>query len=207
MLGLDLIALGRKNRLQWRFFYGRIFIMATPKAGIAWKAFTVADKTYDLSHLHPTTQTLAIPAKGNAPERHLSLAVSYSLHCFTRRSKEDESVPNESWYSDDREQRVFDEIRWQLSFHLPAIVSTLESRRCLHTGHEEFVTVSIIHEGRELEYAVFFTVSKGKKSGADLNLFINSAHERTEPLKYTKPIRFQFIALNRYLNKPIKSPV
>lgn len=177
------------------------------KSGIAWKAFTLGQRTYDLSHLHPSTQTLHIPAKGTAPERHLALAISYSLHCFTRRLKEDEQVADEYWYSDDREQRIFDEFRWHLSQHLPAIIDTLPERKCLHTGREEFVTVQVLHEDRELEYAVFFTVTKGKKSGADLNVFINSAHERIEPLKYTKPIRFQFIALNRFLNKPIKPPV
>ena len=172
--------------------------MATSKGGIEWEAFTLADKTYDLSHLHPTTQTLTISAKGTHPERHLTLAISYSLHCFTRRSKAEEPVPDELWYSDDREQRVFDELRWQLSLHLPDIINSLPERKCLHTGREEFVTVQVLHEGRELEYAVFFTVT---------NVFINSAHERTEPLRYTKPIRFQFIVLNRFLNKPIKPPV
>lgn len=180
--------------------------MPVLRVGIAWHPITVGEQTYDLSHLHPSEQALHIPAKQKSPERHLSLAVSYSLHCFTRRSKEGEQVPDELWYSDSREQRVFDETRWRLSFYLPDIVETLDQRRCLHTGHEEFVTVQVIHEGRELDYAVFFTVSKGKKSGADINLFINSAHERTEPLRHTKPIKFRFIVLNRFLNKPIKPP-
>lgn len=180
--------------------------MDKSKNGIAWLAFTLSEKVYELNHLHPSTKNLVIPTKGNMPERKLTLAVSYSLHCFTRRIKEGEVVSNELWYSDSRESRVFDENRWKLSFHLPQIISTLEKRKCLHTGREEFVTVQIVHEGVELEYAVFFTVTKSNKSGIDLNLFINSAHERTEPLRYTKPIRFQFIALNRYLRKPIKPP-
>lgn len=177
------------------------------RSGIAWNAFTLADKTYDLSHLHPTEQLLHIPARGKAVERNFTIAISYSLHCFTRRVKEGEQILDDLWYRDDREKRVFDETRWQLSFHLPEIVTTLDNRRCLHTGREEFVTVQILHEGKNLEYAVFFTISKGKKSGADLNLFVNSAHERTAVLKYTKPIRFQFIVLNRYLNKPIKQQI
>jgi len=40
--------------------------------------------------------------------------------------------------------------------------------------------------------------------GADLNLFINSAHERIDALKYKKPIRFFIILLNRLLGKPIR---
>lgn len=66
----------------------------------------------------------------------------------------------------------------------------------MHTGREEFVTLEVLHQGRVFDYAVFFTVTKVKKAeGAHLNLFVNSAHERHDPLKYKKPIAFKFILL------------
>lgn len=71
---------------------------------------------------------------------------------------------------------------------------------------QAFVAPQVLHEGRQFEYAVFFSITKGGKSGANLNLFVNSAHERTEAIKYKKPIRFHFILLNRYMGKTIKPP-
>lgn len=90
---------------------------------------------------------------------------------------------------------------------LPEIVRTLQQRRCLHTVSEEFVTIEVVHKGRTFDYAVFFTVSKAKKAeGAEINLFINSAHERFNELVYKKPISFNIILINKYLNREIKKP-
>ncbi|MFW6346810.1 MAG: hypothetical protein ACOC0M_10845 [Halomonas sp.] len=93
-----------------------------------------------------------------------------------------------------------------MSQQLPGIIETLGQRRCLHTGREEFVTLKMIQWGREIDYAVFFTVSKARKSQADLNLFVNSAHERYNRLKHTKPIKFDVILVNRFRNRPITPP-
>lgn len=176
-------------------------------SGIAWEPHQQAGQTYDLTHLHPKLLEITIPASGKNAERNLRIAVSYSLHCFARSELPDELVPADSWCSDSRERRVFDVDRWHLSTRLPAIIASLEKRRCLHTGREEFVTIEIIENGRKFDYAVFFTVSRaGKGKGADLNLYVNSAHERTDKLVYTKPISFHFILLNRYLGRDIKPP-
>lgn len=180
--------------------------MGKPTSGLAWYNHMMGEEVFNLEHLHPTLWEITIPAKGKNPERNLMVSVSYSLHCFTRREKEDETVAEDAWYSDSRESRVFDGERWALSKYLPEIIATLEKRRCLHTKHEEFVTVEILHEERTIEYAVFFTVTKSGKAGVDLNLFVNSAYERAESIKHKKPIRFHVILLNRYLGKVIKPP-
>jgi hypothetical protein len=181
--------------------------MPKPISGLAWEKHCMNGQEYALDHLHPYPWEIVIPSKDGKPDRCLQVLVSYSLHCFTRRPKDGEAIPDDAWYSDSRESRVFDVLRWELSKYLPDIITSLEQRRCLHTGREEFVTVEVLHEGRQFEYAVFFSVTKGGKSGANLNLFVNSAHERTEAIKYKKPIRFHFILLNRYMGKPIKPPV
>jgi hypothetical protein len=180
--------------------------MPKPISGLAWEQHIMDGLEYALNHLHPHEWEVTIPAKDGKPARCLQIMVSYSLHCFTRRPKDGEEIPDAAWYSDSRESRVFDVVRWELSKYLPDIITTLEQRRCLHTGREEFVTVEMLHEGRHFDYAVFFTVTKARKSGADLNLFVNSAHERVEAIKYKKPIRFHVILLNRHLGKPIKLP-
>lgn len=181
--------------------------MGRPTSGIAWEPHTMGGEVYCLDHLHPWQWAVTIPSKPPSPERLLLLAVSYSLHCFTRQAAPGEVVPDDGWYADSRERRVFDPRRWALSKRLPEIIASLESRRCLHSGREEFLTVEVIEEGRRFDYVMFFTVTKsGKGKGADLNLFINSAHERTDAIRYKKPVRLHFILLNRYLGKPLHAP-
>lgn len=181
--------------------------MGKPTVGIAWKAITIGGQVYDLSHLHPHIWEVTIPGKDEKPDLVLKVNVTYGLHCFARDALPGEQVALDRWYSDSREKRVFCDLRWAVSKQLPGIVSTLADRRCMHTGREEFVTLDVVHQGRTFEYAVFFTVTKAKKAdGVDLNLFVNSAHERYDPLQYKKPISFKFILLNRYQGKEIKVP-
>jgi len=187
--------------------------MGKPTSGLAWRPITIEGTTYDLAHLHPYIWEVVIPGKEATgkqpaqPERKLRVNVSFGLHCFARDRLPGEEVNADRWYADNRERRVFCFDRWELSRQLPGIIATLAERRCMHTGREEFVTLEVPLNGRTLEYAVFFTVTKaGKATQADLNLFVNSAHERFDPLKYTKPIRFHFILLNRYQGKEIKPP-
>lgn len=181
--------------------------MGKPTSGIAWKATIVGGVTYDMSHLHPHLWEVTIPGKDGKPDLVLKVNVSYSLHCFAREKLPGEMVSSDYWYQDTREKRVFCLQRWELSKQVPGIVATLGERRCMHTGQEEFVTLEVVHQGRTFEYAVFFTVTKALKAeGVHLNLFVNSAHERYDPLVYKKPISFKFILLNRYMGKEIKRP-
>ncbi|MCK0769365.1 hypothetical protein [Chromohalobacter canadensis] len=166
----------------------------------------MAGEVFDLSHLHPYETEYVVPAKGSNPERRFKVSVSFGLHCFTKTSDDVAAVPDDGWYADNRERRAFCHERWKLSKMLPGIIETLDSRKCLHTGREEFITIEVVVDGRQFDYAVFFLVTKGGKSGADLNLFVISAHERYNALRYKKPIRFHVILMNRYQGKPIKVP-
>lgn len=181
--------------------------MAQRATGIAWEPFQHHEgEAYCLEHLHPQCVEYVIPPAKNAPERRFQVAVSYGLHCFTRNQKEGEVVHEAGWYADSREKRVFCLERWQLSKMLPEVVRTLGGRKCLHTGREEFVTLKVVEGERTFDYAIFFILSKSSAQGIDMNLFIVSAHERFNALKYTKPIRFGIILMNRYQGKKIKPP-
>ena len=180
--------------------------MGRPTAGIAWRPHSVGEKFYELDHLHPYDRELVIASKGDYPERRFQIHISFGLHCFTRKPDPGERDPLAGWYSDSRETRVFCPERWEVSKQLPDIIDSLGQRKCFHTKGEEFVTLKMVHGGRKFEYAVFFTVSKARKNEADLNLFVNSAHERHDPLKHNKPVRFNLILMNRYQGKPIKRP-
>lgn len=161
----------------------------------------------ELDHLHLLMWEVTIPAKAPNPERVLKIVVSYSMHCFTRKPSTDEIVSAEADYSDSQEMRIFDSGRWASYKRLPSIIADLEKSRCFHSGREEFITTEIVENDRKYEYAVFFTVTKTiKTQGADLNLFVNSAHVRTDALKHKKPIKFSIILLNRFLGRTIRPP-
>ena len=109
-------------------------------------------------------------------------------------------------YSDSRETRVFDFVRYELSKQLPQIIQSLDKRKCYHTGKGNYFTVDIQDVG---EYDVYFKVARSSKRGS-LTLFVQSAyvrdqnHAENRPRK--KPIRFSIIAYNTLMGKGIKQP-
>jgi hypothetical protein len=113
-------------------------------------------------------------------------------------------------YGDDREIRVFDFVRYELSKRLPAIIDGLPQRKCYHTGKGNFFSVEIVRgDGTVVEYDAFFTASRSSFRGK-INLFVQSAYVRdaeyasSRPAK--KPIGFYVILFNTLNNKPIKTP-
>jgi hypothetical protein len=109
---------------------------------VHWKPFIFGGRTYDLSHLHPRTCRYEQPAKGNKPARTYTVDVIFSLHCFTRSLLDGEDVDKGLLYADDREKRVFDFQRYELSKHLPAIIESLDQRKCFQTGNDNFSLLS-----------------------------------------------------------------
>ena len=103
-----------------------------------WKPFQFCGKIYDLAHLHPRSVTYEQPATGNAPARVYRVDVIFGLHCFTRGRDLDVTRENALLYRDDRETRVFDFVRYELSKRLPEIVEGLAQRKCYHTGRGNF---------------------------------------------------------------------
>jgi len=174
-----------------------------------WKPFNFEEKTYDLTHLHPIEVQFTQEAKGEKPAITYAVDVLFGLHCFTRGAKADERPDNILLYSDSRETRIFDFHRYELSKSLPAIVQELVRCKCYHTGYKNFLTVVLADdEGKEVEYEIYFTVSKSARRGR-LNLFIQSAYTRDEEHKNRpnrKPIRFAIILFNTLHDRPIREP-
>lgn len=113
-------------------------------------------------------------------------------------------------YGDDRETRIFDFVRYELSKRLPEIIEGLGQRKCYHTGEGNFFSVEIIQEnGRVIEYDIFFVASRSSLKGK-INLSVQSAYIRdaeyasSRPVK--KPIGFFVILFNTLNNKPIHTP-
>jgi len=132
------------------------------------------------------------------------------LHCFTR--VRGQNVPHESalLYGDDRETRVFDFVRYELSKQLPEIIKGLARRKCYHTGKGNFFSIEITRRDREvLEYDIFFVASRSSMKGK-INLFVQSAYLRDENYASNrperKPIGFFVILFNTLNNKTIRAP-
>jgi hypothetical protein len=113
-------------------------------------------------------------------------------------------------YADSREVRLFDKQRYTHSLRLPEVIRSIGECRCFHTGHDNFFTVELIDaEGEQLEYTVYFKLSRAPSKGR-LNLYVQSAYvqdgtpqARPRP---RKPIRFSVIAYNVAVGKVIKVP-
>jgi hypothetical protein len=176
-----------------------------------WRSFAYQGTVYDLSHLHPFEWTYVLPAKGDKPERHYPFDVTFGLHTFTKGMADSATVEQALIYRDSREAREFDFDRYEFSKRLPDIARTLGTRKCRHTRHGNFYTIDLIDEsGVKRSYEVYFAVSRSGKRKGRLNLFIQSAYERTQHHgtrpKQKPPIGFHVIAHNTLNNKPIKAP-
>lgn len=173
-----------------------------------WRPFTHQDVTYDLSHLDPFEWRYTAKASGKRPERTYKFHVTFSMHCFTRNPKDGEQITTDSWYEGPKEKRVFCFDRYELSHQLPEIIKSTGNRVCWHTHHGNFFTVELTtKEGEEVEYEVYFDVTRATRRGW-LHLIVQSAYVRTEEYKSTRPrkrkIRLDVIAYNRQQGKPIK---
>lgn len=150
------------------------------------------------------------PARRDKPERVYSVNVNYSLHCFTRSLVDGEVADPTKYYSDDRETRIFDERRYELSLRLPSIIDDLMSFKCFHTGRGNFFTVRILDEqGSRVEYEIYFTASRSSNRGI-VNLFVQSAYVRDQAHQ-NRPrrrpaIRFDIILHNVLNNREIREP-
>ena len=140
------------------------------------------------------------------PARTYNTQVIYSLHCFTR-GKKDEDSNKSLYYSDLRECRVFDFLRYELSKQLPEIIESLINRQCYHTGKGNFLVVEILNKnGDRYNYEIYFKLNRSPKG--ILTLHIQSAYSKpiheSNPKK--KKIGFHVILFNTSIDKPIKQP-
>ena len=165
-----------------------------------WLPFTSGDAVYDLVHLHPQQRCFTVQPKTGASIE-LKVNISFSFHCFT--SSEVDAVSGSLIFPDPdkREVRYFDLQRYQLSQELLLkMIGTIEKRPLWRTDSEEFFSVEINHQGRKIDYTVFFEVGRAKKNlNHDLWLYVRSAYPKEQsPAKQDRVIRFETILLKSY---------
>lgn len=150
------------------------------------------------------------PAKDDLPARAYKVDVVFGLHCFTHGRKEDGATEAALSYGDNREVRIFDFVRYELSKRLPEIIEGLGRRKCFHTGKGNFFTIEIAQrDGCMVEYDVFFAASRSVTKGR-IDLRVQSAYVRDKNhasnRPATKPIGFYVILFNTLHNKAITAP-
>ncbi len=173
-----------------------------------WNKFSYKGKVYSLEHLHPFEFKFLQKATKGKEEKEYIFEVYFSNHCFTRGIEKEEAVDKDLLFKTQKETRIISFGRYELSKNLPKIIKDLENRKCYHTNHFSFFTVEIIDENNnKIDYEIYFDVKKVKKNR--LKLYVRSAYVRTESYqcgqpKRKKAIKFEIIAYNTFVKKPIK---
>jgi hypothetical protein len=151
----------------------------------------------DVSHLAARAIEYIVPAGKGTPERKYRVQVSYSNHCWTRGEVDGDG--NKTG------RRVFDQVRYDLSKQLPAIIGDLVNRKCSFALDRNFFTVDIQGVG---EYEVYFIVAKNV--AGEITLHVQSAYVRDDNRILDRPrwrtIRFSVILFNVMRNKPTNPP-
>lgn len=174
-----------------------------------WLPFNHGGIAYDLSHLYPCTLEYRRPSEGDKAAEVYKVEVTYTLHCFTRELKPEETYDSNLICSDGYESRVFDFRRYELSKLLPAIIQALPDRKPYHNkNRRNFFTVELVTENAStVEYDIFFKVKK--KAKGRLEMIIETAFVRDPGYESTrpdgKPIRFWIILHNTLNNKKIST--
>lgn len=171
--------------------------------GVNWSAGLMRwmphnDKTgrsFPLSHLHPFRYEVDLAAQNGHPARVVTIHVGFGLHCFTKKV-EPGDCPTER-YSDDREHRTFDYVRYELSKKLGNLARTLEQRHCSFAKDENFLTVDVTEQdGSIVRYGVFFNLKRWQAQGRDAVLVvIQSAYPLDPAIAEPGKGRIRFKAL------------
>lgn len=165
-----------------------------------WKEFSRNDQTFDLSHLDARKIQFKHPER----EEQYTIFFTISNHAFTRSVGEDEQVPLDEIYPYPKDRRVFDDVRYNLSRHLPQIIETLPEQFCYHGGHSRYCSCKLKDEdGNEINYQVVYRV--WKKSGK-MRFHIESAYPRPDGIGRVKKVSFWVICHNLLRGKPMPKP-
>ena len=175
-----------------------------------WNDFTYSGTVYDLTHLHPFEHRYEHTLTGGQVQV-FKCHVIFSMHCFTRDLEDGDNYTAELIYPYDKDHRLFDFSRYELSKQLPDIIRSLNQRPCWHTNHNTFFTIEITdQDGQTKDYEIYFSVAKASRKGSWLNIYVHSAYVRDKEHGGSQPkkrkIRFIVIAHNKQKGKPIKKP-
>jgi hypothetical protein len=178
----------------------------TVKEISCWRPFVLDGIKYDLSHLNAHEVEYTEERKDNSPIKY-KFIVTYSFHCFAddKQKNLSEEEKHKLMYHAPKDSRPFDFKRYNLSFQLPKIISSLgdEGVSCFHADHGNYATYRIDDKKENaINYRVVFKAFRDEKK---LRLHVVSAFP---PIKEygEKKIKFLVIAYNLLKGKPSKKP-
>lgn len=160
----------------------------------------VLNSTYDLSHLIDCE----IPYKTELKNKqvvNLTLGLSYSCHCYSRKPLKGETFFPSDIVMDGKSLRIFSSYRYHLSKNLPRIFKELFDpnnyrQKVFTTQFHNLVCVKVLENGIDevgeqdgkISYYIFFSLKKeGKKK---ISCFVESAYPpyyEWEPPTMEKP--------------------
>lgn len=165
-----------------------------------WKNFNIGTKEYTLKHLDACKLTFTHPERNES----YILYFTFSHHVFTRCITKIENVNSEKIYPYPSDERVFDEVRFELSKHLPEIVKTLPAQFCYHGGYSRYCSCKISQEnGAEIYYQVVY---RAWKERGKMRFHIESTYPLQEKLGKVKKVSFWVICHNLLNGKKLPRP-
>lgn len=143
----------------------------------------VDSHSYDLSHLEDARYHFTIPGNKTNDELKCELLVQYSSHCVSWGPKKNTAI-DFSEHGEDRcviddkgIHRCFCDKRYQLSKSLPDIFATFDTRSCLFTGFDNWMTIDIQDpSGQRIDYEIYFNLTR--QSSTLLRVYVESAYTR-----------------------------
>ncbi|MEP3350961.1 MAG: hypothetical protein ABJN96_13540 [Marinomonas sp.] len=165
-----------------------------------WKSFNVGSDVYHLDHLNSCKHLF------DHPERNESylLYFTFSHHVFTRSIKDGEKLDPAQIYPYQRDKRVFDPIRFELSKHLPKIIETLPEQFCYHGGYSRYCSCKISQgDGSVIYYQVVYRVWRAR---GKMRFHVESAYPLNGALGKVKKVNFWVICHNLLLDKKLPRP-
>ncbi len=135
-----------------------------------------ATERYCLSHLHPFLQRIELQRTDKHSAITVQLYVSFGLHTFTRSIEPCDE--ERQFYRDNREVRTFCRERYRRSLELPAIIRTLDKRRCeFARGFDGQINYVCVEMSDGKRYAAFFDLRRFKKANPNgIHLMVQSAY-------------------------------
>lgn len=154
----------------------------------------VAGQQITFGHLEPIS--LLVPTTGKPAG--VRIDVVFSNHCFSETFDPavHTGIVTDVW--DGARHRVFDQIRYDLSQALPAIVQGLPGAHVYRTPEANFVRITTPSTAPGTDYRMFFRLLKTERgAGCDLKLRVESAYSPTpgQALPASDMTKVRFVVL------------
>lgn len=169
------------------------------------RPITIRGRRYDFEHLEPIELDITAGSGGKSPKT-FRVLVNFGCHCFTEEYDVTKHAREDRYMHED-EYRAFCPIRYEHSKNLPEVVKALGKKNAYVTQQSNYMIVQRRTEaGATIRYAIFFTVEKGPKHGADVVVTIASAYDKPKLTRIAPCINFSTLVAKTHKGEKVKPP-